>query len=122
MAKTKAVTRQRDAQLSGFCPRYHRAVELIGRRWTGAIVRSLLSGKRRFSEIADLVPGISGRLLSERLQELEAAGIVRREVAGGPPVRVDYTLTTAGTELDATVHALATWAERWIPLNRKKTA
>ncbi len=122
MPKIKqAPPRRRDTELSGFCPRYHQAVELIGRRWTGAIVRSLLSGKRRFNEIADIVPGISGRLLTERLHELEDAGIVQREVDGGPPVRVDYSLTKAGTELDATVRALAGWAERWIPLDRKKS-
>ena len=110
--------------LSGFCPRFHRAVELVGRRWTGAIIRSLLSGKRRFNEIAVQVPGVSDRLLAERLRELEEVGIVRRDVECGPPVRVGYTLTEAGTELDGTVRALATWAERWMPASprsRKRT-
>jgi DNA-binding HxlR family transcriptional regulator len=101
--------------LSGFCPRFHRAVELVGKRWTGAIIRSLLSGKRRFNEIAEQVTGVSDRLLAERLRELEEAGIVRRDVDCGPPVRVGYTLTEAGTELDSTMRALATWAERWMP-------
>lgn len=123
MAKAKQAGSGHDkSPLSGFCPRYHRAVELVGRRWTGAIVRSLLSGKRRFSELADVVPGISGRLLSERLHELEEEGIIRREVHGGPPVRVDYALTQAGAELEATVRALADWAERWISLDQKKAA
>ena len=101
--------------LSGFCPRFHRAVELVGRRWTGAVIRSLLSGKRRFNEIAEQVPGISDRLLAARLRELEETGIVRRDVECGPPVRVAYTLTEAGTELDGTMRALAAWAERWMP-------
>ncbi|HEV2037058.1 MAG TPA: helix-turn-helix domain-containing protein [Candidatus Eremiobacteraceae bacterium] len=109
MRKTKTTP------LSGFCPRYHRAVELIGRRWSGAIIRSLLGGKRRFSEIGELVPGVSDRLLTERLRELEDVGIVRREVDGGPPLRVDYALTASGAELDSTVRALADWAERWMP-------
>jgi DNA-binding HxlR family transcriptional regulator len=104
-----------DGQLSGFCPRYHQAVELIGRRWSGAIIRSLLSGDRRFSEIADLVPGVSDRLLAARLRELEEAGIVHREVDPGPPVRVAYTLTRAGAELEATIRALGDWAHRWMP-------
>ena len=108
-------TTRASARLSDFCPRYHRAVELIGRRWAGAIIRTLLSGQRRFSEIAAEVPGISGRLLAERLRELERAGIVQRQVDGGPPVRVGYALTESGAELDATVRALAHWAERWIP-------
>jgi DNA-binding HxlR family transcriptional regulator len=107
--------------LSGFCPRFHRAVELVGRRWTGAIIRSLLVGPKRFSEIAAGVPGISDRLLSERLRELEETGIVRRDVDGGPPVRVDYTLTESGAELDATVSALAAWAERWMPATTRKS-
>ena len=101
--------------LSGFCPRFHRAVELVGRRWTGAVIRSLLSGKRRFNEIAEQVPGISDRLLAARLRELEKTGIVRRDVECGPPVRVAYTLTEAGTELDGSMRALASWAERWMP-------
>jgi DNA-binding HxlR family transcriptional regulator len=101
--------------LSGFCPRYHQAIELIGRRWNGAIIRSLLAGKRRFSQIAGQVPGISDRLLSSRLRELERAGIVVRHVAAGPPLRVDYALTESGAELDSSVRALAHWAERWIP-------
>lgn len=102
--------------VTGFCPRFHRAVELIGRRWTGAIIRALFSGRRRFNEIAAQVPGLSDRLLAERLRELERAGIVRREVDGGPPVRVDYMLTESGAELDSTMRALAKWADRWIPL------
>ncbi len=107
--------------LSGFCPRFHSAVELIGRRWTGAIIRALFSGRRRFSEIAGQIPGISDRLLAERLRELEEAGILRRKVDGGPPVRVDYLLTESGRELDSTMRALAGWAERWIPLPRERT-
>jgi DNA-binding HxlR family transcriptional regulator len=105
-------------KISGFCPRYHRAVELIGRRWTGAIVRALMAGRSRFNEIAAEVPGVSSRLLSERLRELEDCGIVTRAVDPGPPVKVTYALTTSGTELDATVRALAAWAERWIPAER----
>jgi DNA-binding HxlR family transcriptional regulator len=110
-----ANTRQRES-LSGFCPRYHSAVELIGRRWTGAIIRALMAGRTRFNEIAAQVPGISGRLLSERLRELEEHGIVARIVETGPPVKIEYALTKSGTELDATVRALAGWAERWMPV------
>lgn len=112
----KANTRQR-AALSGFCPRYHSAVELVGRRWTGAIIRALMAGRSRFNEIATQVPGMSGRLLSERLRELEEHGIVARAVDAGPPVKIEYALTKSGTELDATVRALAGWAERWMPVD-----
>ena len=92
---------KKNGQLTEFCPRYHQAVELIGRRWTGAIIRSLLSGDRRFTEIGDSVPGVSDRLLSARLRELEDAGIVHRAVDPGPPIHVAYSLTEAGAELEA---------------------
>lgn len=101
-------------ELSSFCPRFHRAIELVGRRWTGAIIRTLLSGPRRFNEIAADVPGLSDRLLSERLRELENEGVLRRVVDAGSPVRVAYELTQAGAELDATIRALSAWAERWV--------
>lgn len=100
--------------LGAFCPRFHRAVELIGRRWTGAVIRLLLDGPRRFNEIAAGIPGISDRLLAERLRELECAGIIRRNIDTGPPVRVDYVLTHSGEELESTIRSLGQWAERWI--------
>jgi DNA-binding HxlR family transcriptional regulator len=96
------------------CPRFHRAVELIGRRWTGAIIRVLLPGPRRFNELLGAIPGISDRLLTERLRELELAEIIRREVHAGSPVRVTYELTPRGRELQGPLDALGHWAERWI--------
>jgi DNA-binding HxlR family transcriptional regulator len=99
-----------------FCPRYHRAVELIGRRWTGAILRVLLPGPHRFNAILASVPSLSDRLLSERLRELEAEGIVERRVDPGPPVHVDYRLTPQGQELEPVIRDIAGWAEKWLPL------
>ncbi|MBV8117458.1 MAG: helix-turn-helix transcriptional regulator [Candidatus Eremiobacteraeota bacterium] len=96
------------------CPRFHRAVELIGRRWTGAIIRVLLPGPRRFNELLAAVPGISDRLLTERLRELESVEIIRREVRPESPVRVQYELTRRGRELREPLDALGRWAERWI--------
>lgn len=101
---------------SGFCPRFHVAVELIGKRWTGAIVRALIGGPRRFNELLALVPGLSDRLLTERLRELETAGLVVRDVEAGPPVRVSYALTQKGSELEPAIRSLGTWAERWVAL------
>lgn len=100
--------------LTAFCPTYHRAIELIGRRWTGAILRAMLSGEARFSEIAAAVPGLSDRLLSERLKELEAEGIVRRTVFPSTPVRVDYALTKKGLALNEVIVAVSDWAEEWL--------
>jgi DNA-binding HxlR family transcriptional regulator len=100
--------------LSPFCAQYHVAVEIVGRRWSGAIIRALLAGRTRFAEITDVIPGLSDRLLSQRLKELEAEGIVRREVHADTPVRVEYRLTEKGEALGEAVAALSRWAEQWV--------
>jgi DNA-binding HxlR family transcriptional regulator len=97
------------------CPYYHQAIELIGRRWTGAIVSVLIHRQAlRFGEIAEAVPELSDRLLSERMKELERHGVVRRTVRPGRPVRVEYELTEMGRELAPAVHELERWARRWL--------
>jgi DNA-binding HxlR family transcriptional regulator len=97
------------------CPLYHDAVELIGRRWTGAIVAVLLeAGPLRFRQIAQAVPDLSDRLLAQRMKELEARGIVERTELPGRPVGVQYALTPMGRDLDAAVAALRRWAQRWL--------
>jgi DNA-binding HxlR family transcriptional regulator len=98
---------------TAFCAVYQRTVELIGRRWTGAIVRALLSGVTRFSDLSETVPGLSDRMLAERLKELEAEGIVLRTVIPETPVRVEYSLTAKGRDLDMVIQAVADWAARW---------
>src|SRR3954468_8377942 len=97
------------------CPRYHEAVELVGKRWTGAILYVLLHGGRmRFSEIANSVDDLSDRLLSERMKELEQRGIVKRHVSAGPPPKVSYELTAKGLELAPAMSELKSWADRWL--------
>src|SRR5246127_5208278 len=93
-------TESAGAQTAGCCPLYHEAVELVGRRWTGAILRVLMEGTLRFSEIAQAVPELSDRLLSERMKELERRGMVQRRVISGPPLRVEYSLSEMGHELE----------------------
>lgn len=100
------------------CQRFHRAIELIGRRWTGAIVYLLLRKRCRFATLRDAIPDITDRMLSERLQELEQEGIVDRTVVPETPVRVEYALTKKGRALASAVDAMASWAERWIELER----
>jgi DNA-binding HxlR family transcriptional regulator len=102
-----------DHEESVFCPLFHHAVELIGRRWTGAILKAMLSGKVRFSDLVAAIPGLSDRLLSERLKELEAEGIVVRHVYPETPVRIEYVLTEKGLALEAAIHAVTAWAEAW---------
>lgn len=102
---------------TSLCPRFHRAVELIGRRWTGAILRVLLQGeggRARYHTLRAAVPEISDRMLSERLRELEAEGLVRREVQPDTPVRVEYSLTDKGRALEPALDAIGAWAERWV--------
>ena len=103
-----------EEQFSAFCPYYHEAVELIGRRWAGVIVRVLLGGTTRFSDIARAVPDLSDRLLSERLKELETAGVLVRSVIPETPVRVEYRLTDKGRALAPVVEAISTWAHGWM--------
>ena len=105
-----------------FCPHYHGAVELIGRRWTGAIIRELLRGVRRFTTIRDAIPDLSDRMLSERLKELEAEGILRREVIPETPVRVEYVLTEKGEGLESVVAAVTEWADEWLASDRAARA
>lgn len=96
------------------CPRFHTAVELIGKRWSGAIVRLLLSGPVRFHDLKRAIPEISDKMLSERLKELEAAGLVLRRVIPETPVRVEYSLTAKGQALEAPLETLSEWAETWL--------
>lgn len=97
-----------------YCASYQHAIELLGSRWTGEIVRALLAGKTRFREFTATIPGLSDRLCSERLKDLEAEGIVQRCVSPETPVRVDYRLTEKGQALADVVDAVAAWADRWV--------
>lgn len=101
-------------QLSPYCAQYTEALEIIGRRWTGAILRALLAGRTRFNEISSTVPGLSDRLLSERLKELEGEGVIDRTVTPSTPVRIEYSLTEKGEALAPVIEAIATWAVRWV--------
>jgi DNA-binding HxlR family transcriptional regulator len=97
------------------CPKLHEAVELIGKRWSGAIIVVLLEGgAMRFSEIAQAIPQLSDRLLSERMKELEARGIVDRNVHPAAPARVEYDLTDMGRELAPALQQLKSWSHRWL--------
>jgi DNA-binding HxlR family transcriptional regulator len=115
-AGLKGHTQSRPAPLQGsavVCHRYHEAVELVGRRWSGAILFSLIEGPRYFSEVAAAVPGLSDRLLSQRLRELEREGVVERAVHEGSPARVSYGLSESGDALVPALRALYDWAQKW---------
>jgi DNA-binding HxlR family transcriptional regulator len=101
--------------LTAFCPEFHRSVELIGKRWTGAILRALRFGHTRFSDISDAIPGLHDRVLSERLKELEHEGVIERDVIPATPVRIEYRLTAKGADLDDVMDAITDWAAKWLP-------
>ena len=113
-AAKRAVKPVKPEESSQVCSRFHHAVELIGRRWSGAIISSMISRPRCFNEFFAAVPGLSDRLLTQRLRELESEGLVRRTVIAGPPVRVSYELTESGKDLEPAIEALGTWAEKWV--------
>lgn len=96
------------------CPKFHKTIELVGKRWTGAIVQQLMDGPRRFTALRGAVPGLHDRLLSERLKELEAEGMVTRRVYAETPVHIEYALTAKGRALEKVFAELQRWADRWI--------
>ena len=98
------------------CARFHQASEMVGRRWTGAIIYVLLQQTCRFATLRDAIPDITDRMLSERLQELEEQGLVERTVVPASPVRVEYSLTKKGRGLADAIDSLASWAEKNIPM------
>jgi DNA-binding HxlR family transcriptional regulator len=99
---------------ASLCPTYHHAIELIGRRWSGAILQVMRGDVARFSDIAAAIPGLSDRMLSERLKELEAEGLIERFVYPETPVRVEYRLTPAGLALGSVLDAVIAWAHDWL--------
>lgn len=96
------------------CPRFEHAFELLGKRWTGLIIRVLLTGAKRFKEISDMIPGMSDRMLTERFKEMEQAGIIVRHVYPETPVRIEYELTDKGRALEPVMDQIQKWAEQWI--------
>ncbi|GAB7056512.1 helix-turn-helix domain-containing protein [Paenibacillus sp. YK5] len=101
---------------SSLCPRFEKGMQIISKRWIGLIIHQLLSGPQRFCTIEDALPNISGRLLSERLKDLEHEGIVRREVFPETPVRIEYSLTKKGLALEPVIREIEKWSADWVEL------
>lgn len=95
------------------CPKFESAFALLGKRWTGLIIKTLLQGQKRFTDISAAIPGMSARMLTERFKELEAEGIVTRTVYPETPVRIEYQLTPKGAELNKVMDEIQSWAEKW---------
>jgi DNA-binding HxlR family transcriptional regulator len=104
------------------CPRYEHAIQLLGKRWTGLLLDTLMTGPKRFCELTASVEGLSDRVLSDRLRELEAENIIERVVYPHIPVRVEYQLTEKGRALRPVVETIHQWAEQWLPLPEESSA
>ncbi|WP_408009404.1 winged helix-turn-helix transcriptional regulator [Pseudalkalibacillus sp. A8] len=100
------------------CPKYEAAIEIIGKKWTGLIIRVLLSGPKRFKDIKKQIPDMSDRMLTERMKELEAVGIVNREVYPETPVRIEYTLTDKGISLKNVISEIQRWSDDWVEMEQ----
>ncbi len=98
------------------CPRFEKAMEILSKRWTAMIVYQLLSGPQRFACVERSLPNLSGKVLSERLKELEAEGIIRRDVYPETPVRIEYKLTDKGYALAPLFDNIQNWSSNWIQL------
>jgi len=94
------------------CP-VHKTMMVIGKRWTALIIRDLVSGTKRFCQLEQSLEGISPKMLSQRLHELEAHGILERAVFPEVPVRVEYSLTPKGRDLKEVVDSMAAWGAKW---------
>lgn len=102
------------------CPKFEKAMSILGQRWTGLIIHQLLNGPQRFCTVESSMP-ISARVLSERLKDLEQEGIVKREVYPETPVRIEYSLTEKGLALEPLMSEIKNWAETWIEHNEKES-
>jgi DNA-binding HxlR family transcriptional regulator len=98
------------------CARFHVAIELLGARWSGAVLRAMITGAHRFADLKAAIPGISDVMLTRRLRELEDAGLVQRQVKPSSPVHVEYYLTEMGQEAGPALDAVIAWSHRWIPV------
>ncbi|MDP4104161.1 MAG: helix-turn-helix domain-containing protein [Bacillota bacterium] len=96
------------------CPKFETAFELLGKRWTGLIIRSLQDGAKRYKDISQIIPGMSDRMITERFKELEEAGIVKRNVYPEKPVRIEYELTEKGKALCPVMDEVQNWANIWV--------
>lgn len=98
---------------SHMCSKYELSMELLGKRWTGLIIRVLLGGPRRFKDIKEQIPDMSDKMLTDRLKEMEGLGVVSRNVYPETPVRIEYVLTTKGMALETVIQSIQEWAEQW---------
>jgi Predicted transcriptional regulators len=96
------------------CPKYEAAADILGKKWTGLIIRVMLGGPKRFKEIKEQIPEMSDKMLTDRMKELESQNIVKRTVYPEMPVRIEYDLTPKGRELQPVIESIQNWGEHWM--------
>lgn len=96
------------------CPKYEQAIDILGKKWTGLIIRVLMGGPRRFKDLKEQIPEMSDRILAERMKELEASDLVERKVYPETPVRIEYQLTQKGKDLEEVIQSIQSWGESWM--------
>lgn len=96
------------------CPKYEAAADILGKKWTGLIIRVMLGGPKRFKEIKEQIPEMSDKMLTDRMKELESQAIVKRTVYPEMPVRIEYELTPKGRELQPVIESIQNWGEHWM--------
>lgn len=96
------------------CPKFEKAFQILGKRWSGVIIHVLEDGAMRFNEIADHIPHISQKMLSDRLKSLEEESIIQRHVYPETPVRIEYSLTDKGKALAPALKEVQSWADQWV--------
>lgn len=116
MTDTGSPATPASAGIDPYCPFYAAAMDQLGRRWAGAVLRALITGGMRFRDLAKTIPGVTDRMLSQRLKDLEAGGLVERVVHPSTPVQVEYRLTAKGATLGDVLLHLNQWALDWITL------
>jgi DNA-binding HxlR family transcriptional regulator len=99
---------------SKMCPKYESAACLLGKKWTGLIIRVLMGGPKRFKDIKEQIPDMSDKMLTDRMKELEALGIVHRTVYPEMPVRIEYELTSKGRDLKQVIESIQEWGDKWM--------
>lgn len=107
-------TEPQDREDRVYCP-VRASLNLLQQKWTLHIVDQLLSGKKRFNELAHALGGVNSRTLSERLKALEREGLLRRQILSSIPPWVEYELTDKGRSLQPVIRGLATWGRTWMP-------
>ncbi|MFH5187273.1 winged helix-turn-helix transcriptional regulator [Paenibacillus sp. TAB 01] len=99
---------------STLCPRFEKGMQILSKRWSGLIIHQLLAGPQRFCHMEAALPSISGRLLSERLKDLELEGIVKRDVFPETPVRIEYSLTEKGRAIEPVIRSIEAWSQAYV--------